>query len=53
MGDGLRTLRILTKDDSLLASAEAALSSMEGWELTHVSDADTFSIVPPVPGTCC
>ena len=50
MGDGLRTLRILTKDDSLLASAEAALSSMEGWELTHVSDADILLESPPCPG---
>ena len=50
MGDGLRTLRILTKDDSLLASAQAALSDMPGWELSQVQEAETLLSSPPCPG---
>ncbi len=50
MGDGLRTLRILTKDDSLLASAQAALTSIDGWELHQVDDAETLLASPPCPG---
>ena len=50
MGDGLRTLRILTKDDSLLASAQAALSDMPGWELAQVQEAETLLSSPPCPG---
>jgi GGDEF domain-containing protein/CheY-like chemotaxis protein len=41
MGDGLRTIRLVTTDESLLANTRAAASSIEGWEVaaaTSVSE---------------
>jgi GGDEF domain-containing protein len=33
MGDGLRTIRLVTTDESLLANTRAAASTIEGWEV--------------------
>ena len=33
MGDGLRTLRVVTTDEALLAGARAAAAGLEGWEV--------------------
>jgi diguanylate cyclase (GGDEF)-like protein len=33
MGDGLRTIRVVTTDESLLANVRAAASAIEGWEV--------------------
>ncbi len=50
MGDGLRTVRILTKDDSLLASARTSLASIGGWELHQVESSQELLESPPCPG---
>jgi hypothetical protein len=31
MGDGLRTVHVVTSDESVLASARAAVSALAGW----------------------
>lgn len=50
MGDGLRTVRILTTDDSLLASARAAVQALEGWEVSQISEPDQLLERPPIAG---
>jgi diguanylate cyclase (GGDEF)-like protein len=37
MADGLRTIRVVTTDESLLANTRAAASSIEGWEVALAS----------------
>ena len=50
MGDGLRTIRVVTTDESLLANARAAVSAMEGWEAVQApSVAEILEHAPP-PG---
>jgi diguanylate cyclase (GGDEF)-like protein len=50
MGDGLRTIRVLTSDESLLASARAAASALEGFELDNPRTMEELLARPPAPG---
>ncbi len=50
MGDGLRTIRVVTTDESLLANARAAASAIEGWEVAHAPNVDELLKSPPAPG---
>ena len=36
MANGLRTVRVVTADESLLASARAAAKALQGWDFAHV-----------------
>jgi GGDEF domain-containing protein len=50
MGDGLRTIRVVTTDESLLANARAAASAIDGWEIAQaLSVAEILEHMPP-PG---
>ena len=49
MGDGLRTIRVVTTDESLLANVRAAVSTLEGWEVVQAgSVAEILEHMPPV-----
>jgi diguanylate cyclase (GGDEF)-like protein len=50
MGDGLRTLRLLTNDESLLASTRAAAGSLAGWEFAHVARPSDLESAGPMVG---
>ncbi len=50
MGDGLRTVHLLTGDESLLASARAAVQALEGWELANPRAVEALLGAPPVAG---
>lgn len=50
MGDGLRTVRVVTTDDSLLASASSAVETIPGWEVAHVKSQDELLTRQPVRG---
>jgi len=50
MGDGLRTIRVVTTDEALLANARAAAGSLDGWEVAQAgSVAEILEHMPP-PG---
>ena len=50
MGDGLRTIRVVTTDESLMASARACVAALEGWEVAHVASVDELLQAPPMLG---
>ena len=50
MADELRTLRLLTGDESLLASVRAAAQALEGWELAVAAGPDELLRSAPTPG---
>ncbi|MFN0243859.1 MAG: diguanylate cyclase domain-containing protein [Planctomycetota bacterium] len=50
MGDGLRTIRLVTTDESLIASARAAAKTMEGWEVESVTSTRELLVLPPAMG---
>tara|TARA_R110002072_G_scaffold131578_10_gene271160 strand:- start:9404 stop:10363 length:960 start_codon:yes stop_codon:yes gene_type:complete len=50
MGDGLRTIRVVTTDEALLASARGAIQELEGWELDAIDSVENLLSRPPVPG---
>lgn len=50
MGDGLRTIRVVTTDETLIASARAAAQALEGWEVVTATSVDDLMRVPPVAG---
>lgn len=50
MGDGLRTVRVLTNDDSVIASARASAEAIEGWEVAIVGSQEEQLAAPPAPG---
>lgn len=50
MGDGLRTIRIVTTDESLMASARAAAQTMDGWEVHSVPSIAEILARPPSTG---
>lgn len=50
MGDGLRTVRILTNDESLMASARSAVEVYEGWEVAQIRSQEELTSSPPVEG---
>ena len=50
MADGLRTIHILTTDETVLAQGRAAASAMDGWEICGVETVDRLLARPPVAG---
>ena len=50
MGDGLRTVRVVTTDEALLASARAAAGGLEGWELDPTASVEELLARPPAVG---
>lgn len=50
MGDGLRTIRVVTTDETLIASAKAAASALEGWEVESTSSVQELLQSPPATG---
>ena len=51
MGDGLRTIRVVTTDESLLANTRAAASAIEGWEVSQAgSVADAWDVKRRIGG---
>lgn len=50
MGDGLRTIRVVTTDESLLANVRAAASAIEGWEVAHATNVEELLVSRPAPG---
>lgn len=50
MGDGLRTIRVVTTDESLMASARACVTALEGWEVAGVANVDELLQAPPMLG---
>lgn len=50
MGDGLRTIRVVTSDEVLLASARGAIESLGGWEFSLAPSPDDLLRAPPALG---
>jgi diguanylate cyclase (GGDEF)-like protein len=50
MADGLRTVRVVTADESLLASARAAARALAGWDFAQVESLEALLARPPVAG---
>jgi len=50
MGDGLRTIRVVTTDESLLASARACVATLEGWEVAGIPSVEGLMEQPPAVG---
>jgi diguanylate cyclase (GGDEF)-like protein len=50
MGDGLRTVRVVTTDEALLASARASVSALDGWELDRPGSLEELVARPPIAG---
>ena len=50
MGDGLRTIRVVTTDESLLSNVRAAASAIEGWETVHAASVDELLETAPALG---
>lgn len=50
MGDGLRTLRLVTNDESLLASTRAAAAALEGFEFQTARSVEELMQKPPTSG---
>ena len=48
MTDGLRTIHLVTTDDSLAHSARQAVSELSGWSLAHTSEFAELLESPPV-----
>jgi diguanylate cyclase (GGDEF)-like protein len=50
MGDGLRTIRLITTDESLIASTRAAAAPLAGWEVAVLPSVETLLSSPPTSG---
>jgi len=50
MGDGLRTIHVVTSDESLLASARAAATNLEGFEVTSCATVEELLRAAPTGG---
>ena len=50
MGDGLRTLHIVTTDESIVAQCRAASAALEGWGVCVRNDYQSLLSEPPAPG---
>jgi diguanylate cyclase (GGDEF)-like protein len=50
MGDGLRTIRVVTTDESLLSNVRAAASAIDGWEVAHTNTVDELLQGTPALG---
>ncbi len=50
MGDGLRTIHVVTSDETLIASARAAAETIGGWEVAPCASADDLLGASPTAG---
>jgi diguanylate cyclase (GGDEF)-like protein len=50
MGDGLRTIRVVSTDTLLLNQATVAIEALEGWEVAGVEDIAELLGAPPARG---
>jgi diguanylate cyclase (GGDEF)-like protein len=50
MGDSLRTIRVLTNDNALLSSVQAAAEELTGWDVARVEEQALLVDQPPVSG---
>ena len=50
MGDGLRTIRVITTDATLLSQTQAAAAGLAGWEVAGVDSVDELFRSTPVAG---
>ena len=50
MGDGVRTVRVVTTDESVLASTNTSVEPFEAWEVLQVVSQEALVQNPPVPG---
>ncbi|MCE9593613.1 MAG: diguanylate cyclase [Planctomycetes bacterium] len=50
MAESIRTVRIVTADESMLASTRAAASGLAGWQFAHVRAVEELVEKPPAPG---
>jgi diguanylate cyclase (GGDEF)-like protein len=50
MGDGLRSIRVVTTDESLLANVRATVSAIDGWEVGHAASVDELLQHAPALG---
>jgi diguanylate cyclase (GGDEF)-like protein len=50
MGDGLRTVRLVSSDESTVAAARAAVGGLTGWGFAAHDDAKALASKPPVAG---
>jgi diguanylate cyclase (GGDEF)-like protein len=50
MGDGLRTIRVVTTDSLLLNQAQQAVLGLDGWELASVESISDLLAAPPTQG---
>ena len=50
MSEAHRTIRLLTNDEALLASARAAAEGLDGWEVCHLSSSEELMSEPPEQG---
>lgn len=50
MGEAMRSVRIVTADESMLASTRAAASGLAGWQCAHARSIEEIIEHPPAPG---
>jgi len=50
MPDGLRTIRVLTNDEALLASARCAAEAHQGWDVVQIESQQELAENPPIEG---
>lgn len=50
MGDGLRTVRLISNDESLIASVKAAVGGLSGFEFACTKDHAELLTKPPIAG---
>lgn len=50
MAEGLKTVRIVTSDEALLASARGAVSGIDGWKIDEPQSTEQILASPPNPG---
>ncbi|MFT7680375.1 MAG: diguanylate cyclase (GGDEF)-like protein [Planctomycetota bacterium] len=50
MADGLRTVRVLSTDEALLAAIHTGVDTIDGWSVVQLRDAEALIASPPVAG---
>ena len=50
MSEGSRTVRIVTQDEALLASARGAVAALDGWEIAEPQSVEDLLVSEPAPG---
>lgn len=50
MGDGLRTINVVTSDETLRAQTRAAAERLSGWEVRTLDNLEALLAAPPAPG---